>query len=873
DYYVMSVYGLKNKIEIPVTEKMTSNIAVSISYFKNNDFVDRGTYILTPETDTGLKLKITPDKPDYEPRGHASFKIEAKYCNNKPATAQVTLGIVDDAIFQLYNPGSLYNSIAVGFLDQFKILYSKSVQTVNSEDYNDKANRNYFFDRRLKDSCLPTVDLDNPNAGKICFYEIPREYNAKANEYKGEIRFNFPDTCYFNPNIITDQNGEAIVHFELPDSLTTWNSRALAVTADSKFGEDQIRVTASKKVMARVVTPRFLTERDEAVITGIVHNNLTSEKNIAIELQAEGAEIISPARRETVVSANGVAKTDWKVKVNKPGKAKFTLFAMTDEVSDAEERTIPVVNHGFEKTDSKSGKTDTSQKLMFDLPQTCDLNTGEHNITMYSNLSVIVFPALDYLVNYHYGCTEQTMSRFLPLVITSRAYKNFKLTNSQLNENMPAIVREGLDRLYNYQHSDGGWGWWKEDDSSIWMTAYVVYGLSVASEKNYEIEYSCISNGKNWLNEHFPDANLTEKTYILYALSYAGDPCSKRAAELFKMKDKMNNYSLALLALILEKEKLHDEALSVLKTLEKKASIHDDTAHWTGDYKYYGWCGNIDEVTSFALMAFIKIEPGNPICARSVNYLLKNMKNGYWYSTRATAISVIAITDYIKTIEEPAINFSVRVSANNREAGYFEFAGAVKDGEPVKKLKLPAELLNNGKNEIELQKSGTGRLYYSMLLKYYDSDENLKPVNKGFEVKREYFLISQEKDEKGNRKLIPLEGKPIVLKSQDQILVKLTVKSEQVCQYMILEDPKPAGCEVLTSFTDHSWRYSGMEFRDEKTAFFASYVDPGTTTYEYRMIAETPGTFHAMPAKAWMMYTPGMEGSSAESIFVIEDKK
>ena len=45
-----------------------------------------------------------------------------------------------------------------------------------------------------------------------------------------------------------------------------------------------------------------------------------------------------------------------------------------------------------------------------------------------------------------------------------------------------AKMQAGLDRLKDYQHDDGGWGWWKEDDSRVYMTAYVVGGIGQGAQ-------------------------------------------------------------------------------------------------------------------------------------------------------------------------------------------------------------------------------------------------------------------------------------------------------------------------------------------------------------------------------------------------------
>ena len=108
---------------------------------------------------------------------------------------------------------------------------------------------------------------------------------------------------------------------------------------------------------------------------------------------------------------------------------------------------------------------------------------------------------------------EQTVSRFLPTVITARTLKQLGLAPEDVAgrmfggiepasasathprgkhslEQMDRMTKAALERLYDFQHSDGGWGWWKEGESDHWMTAYVVWGLSLAQEAEVDVRES-----------------------------------------------------------------------------------------------------------------------------------------------------------------------------------------------------------------------------------------------------------------------------------------------------------------------------------------------------------------------------------------------
>ena len=99
-----------------------------------------------------------------------------------------------------------------------------------------------------------------------------------------------------------------------------------------------------------------------------------------------------------------------------------------------------------------------------------------------------LFGALDYLTSYPYGCTEQTMSSFLPNVIVAQTLKEVKTASLRATNDLDKKVQRGLDRLYEYQHQDGGWGWWKDDQTDPFMTAYVVDGLTLARGAGFAVE-------------------------------------------------------------------------------------------------------------------------------------------------------------------------------------------------------------------------------------------------------------------------------------------------------------------------------------------------------------------------------------------------
>ena len=95
------------------------------------------------------------------------------------------------------------------------------------------------------------------------------------------------------------------------------------------------------------------------------------------------------------------------------------------------------------------------------------------------------------------------MSSFLPNIIVTQAVNELGLKVSLDTAAVQQKIRAGLDRLYNFQHEDGGWGWWETDESHPFMTAYVVAGLTQAKAAGVQVDAERIERGAEWVGKAF----------------------------------------------------------------------------------------------------------------------------------------------------------------------------------------------------------------------------------------------------------------------------------------------------------------------------------------------------------------------------------
>src|ERR1019366_4024600 len=143
--------------------------------------------------------------------------------------------------------------------------------------------------------------------------------------------------------------------------------------------------------------------------------------------------------------------------------------------------------------------------------------------------------------------------------------------------------------------------------------------------------------------------------------------------------------------------------------------------------------------------------------------------------------------------------------------------------------------------------------------KYY----KLTAVDKEIKVQGSHGQAADQKVEKYERaELQNLAG----LKSGDLVEVELEIDSKNDYEYLAFEDMKPAGFEPLLVRSGYNANDMGayMELRDEKVCFFVRALARGKHSVSYRMRAEIPGKFSALPAKASAMYAPELKANSDE---------
>ncbi len=707
---------------------------------------------------------------------------------------------------------------------------------------------------------------------------------------EAEVRSDFRDAVMWSPFTRTGTDGYADVQVKYPDNLTSWRITSRVITNDTKVGQSTKTVITRKDLLVRLEAPRFMREKDEVTISAIVHNYLPSEKRTKVSFKYENASLISGKEtNEIVLKPDSEQRLDIVIRADNPtGSAILYAEALTNEESDAMELKVPLQPTGLKLTKNLiadfADMSRTENKSM-DIPAGTDLRSAGMLITVDPSLASTILTSMDDLIGYPYGCVEQTMSRFLPTIIVANAFGKL---NAPINEvtqrELPKMVAKGLSRLYSFQHSDGGWGWWENDQSNPFMTAYVIYGLSIANETGYPVNKISLARGIGSIRNLLASSGIenTTRAYMLYSLAIASSKDHELVREeLNKLnKSELNNYAKSLIALTWKLIGDNSRAKEAIADLEKSVIKlqGEGAAYWEGKQFHYNWQDDKVQTTAMALKALVNIDETSELKDMVIRWLVMQRQGTSWRSTQETAIIIYSVVDYLKTSQELDPDYQVSVYVNDRNVLQKQMTKndvfTKSDG-----IRIESKDLLSGANNIRIEKSGKGKVYFTAALNYYKPFEQVRAEEDGYRVEKEIFVLNKYEEYGGDRftyKPVSFTGS---VKSGDVMLVKLKVHTKKDDNnYFMLEDPLPSGVEYVKDdwsfpiegadnyrgYNGYYWRwwYADKDVRDDKVVFFATYFGKGVHEFSYLMRAEIPGEYSVNPAKGSLMYYPEVYGNT-----------
>ncbi|MBI4613571.1 MAG: hypothetical protein HY720_08185 [Planctomycetes bacterium] len=971
-------------VPVKIEKGSVPNFFVEATLVSDGKVFQEVREIVVPPTEGMVEISVEPDKKEYKPGEEGTLVVRTTTPDGKPVSAQVAIAAYDRSVLYIQpeitpDPRAYFWGQKRWHSPQLATSLAYLFQSYESLAYPDRQVyvggvpegwSGFFQDRLQQGGGLGASFGDEAKAGSAAPGPAGapaaeegradrREADGSANGERAKkdggekgqadgkpgapppaykeatVRKDFADTAFWKALATTDEEGKTTVRFKYPENLTTWRVRVHGMTEAVRVGSASTETVTTKKLLVRLQAPRFFVEKDQVTLSANVHNYLDTAKKVKVSISVTKERMSEPedATREIEVEANGEKRVDWTVTVLSEGEATIQVSALTDEESDAMEMKFPVLVHGMEKMVALTGilrpQGGDVSVAKFTVPQERRPEASRLEVRFSPTLAGAMLDALPYLLDYPYGCTEQTLSRFVPAVqvrkflarqgvsLQELAERHAALNPGELgdpkervtrqwgiagvfrDEVMNDIIAAGLDRIRSFQHGDGGWGWWQDGESSVYITAHVLDALLDARDADLDIPDDVLQRGLAYLQGRVvTDAKeweekpwlANDQVFSAYVLARMKAPNQELDKLLFEHRANLSVYGKGLLSMALrlagEKENA-DVALQNMNQYLERDPENQTAWYRTPEAGWWYWWNNDVESAAIGLEALLLANPADERAPELVKWLLANRRNGYyWRSTRDTARVVSAFYEFLRATKEDESDYSLSIRVDGREVKKVTITPRdllALDNSVV----LTGDALAGGEHTLEFVREGKGAVYWNAYLSYFTLEEDIPAAGLEIKVDRTYFLLKrveyvekvtgargQEVEEKRVRyEKVALKTGDAV-DSGDVILVELMIESKNDYDYLVFEDMKPAGCEpvALTSGASYGELVANMELRDEKVAFFIGWLSQGKHKVEYRLRAEVPGVFHALPTKAWAMYAPELKANADEVRLGIRDR-
>ena len=875
---------------LPLSDEDAPTVYFSAVLLSGNNF--RVGYVeleIAPDAQL-LNVSLTSQPSRSEPGGDVSFGILVTDAQGSPVQGEFSLAVVDLAALALADPNSL--PIETAFYEKSSLGIRTNLSMSGDSVYG--------------------IFLEQGGLG-----------GGGGGEDISVVRDNFPDTAYWNAEVLTDANGQAQVSVVLPDNLTTWHVDLRGVTKDTLVGSAEMQVVSTKDVLIRPVTPRFMVVGDHVEMAAIVHNNTAAALTGTVTLQAIGFLLDDPEmiEQEISVPAGGRTKVSWWGTAQDSAVAELLFnseFGSYQDITRPIWGSLPILRYTSPQSFVTAGTLEEagSKTEAISLPRSFIPTGGKLEVELSPSLSAAILDSLEAIpVPPSYASNEEILSYLLPNIETYQALQTAGLDDPELKQRLEASLDEGVRHLLSRQNEDHGWGWYATSTNfndgigvqaspSIggggrkgdpYLSAYILFGLWQAREAGTYIDETVFVNAREYIHvASLPiigsaSTETWEKgrlAFYQYVMQMTGGADAVAVDQLDLWREELSPWAQALLALTLESRTPGDtRARSLLANLEASALRSASGAHWESDSTSWRNPGTPNYTTATVIYALAQQDPANPLLQDAVRYLSAHRNiHGYWNSTYENSWSLLALTEVMKGAGELNASFDFSADLNGASIS----AGQANALVPVTASTLLDGLQLALPNALNITRAeGVGRLYYRAALFADRAAETAPALNQGMEISRVYtdFDCEEECPPLSTAQLIP----------GAKLKVQLTLNLPEDSYYVMVEDAFPAGTEILnqrlktaqlgepsesTELYDPEnpfangwgwWLFSDPQIGDERIEWAADYLPAGTYVLSYTLIPLQAGEYRVLPAHAWQSYFPEVQGTSAGEVFRIRE--
>ncbi|MCO6430864.1 MAG: large extracellular alpha-helical protein [Deltaproteobacteria bacterium] len=884
-------------VEVPITEEMLPGFYFSLVVMSPRvdkpieNMVDLGkpsfkmgyTKINVNDEAKMLRVEVKADKEVYKPRETVNVVLQTA----SPEAVEFAIAVLDEAVFDMIQSGSEYFDPYAGF---YKLA---GLDVKNFNLIKQLVGRQKFERKGANPGGSGGSDLD--------------------------LRSIFKFVSYWNPSVKADKEGRATISFQLPDNLTGWRVLAMAATATDRMGLGEGNFKVNQPTEIRPALPNQVVEGDSFDAKFTVMNRTEETRKLAVELKAQGDPLsesavrmveieIAPFKRETV---------SLPLATSKDGVIDFTVSAGDTFDRDALKSTLNVHKlKALESAASYATTTESEAGETFQIPSEIRSDVGTIGVVASSSVLGGMDKSFEYIRSYPYSCWEQKLTKAVMashyLALQAYLPKDFRW------EGAKKLLEQTLKEAESFQAPNGGMCFYtaRDEYGNHYLSAYTALAFSWLKESGYQIPQRVEERLDNFLLELLrkdvmPDfyskgMASSVRAVALAALAPRGKVTLSDLQRFYPHIKQMDLFGRANFLTALShvsgtsemQQKVSEMLLASTNETGGKIIFTEEL-----DSGFARLLHSVPRTSCTAVSALLnqrknasKTNSAQTLPSDTYFKLIRPITDyrkakGRWENTQENVFCLNTFINYSREFENQAPNFKLSAFLDGESLGEGKFTSFRAEPLQLERDIRPSDL--GQEIRLKLEKSGSGRVYYSGRLTYSPQTLKAEPINSGMELRREYSV-----ERGGEWKLLE---RPFKIKVGELVKVDLYLSLPAARNYVVVDDPVPGGLEPVNrdlatasvvdarkgdykptfgsfwfrhddwvQFGIALWGFYHQELRHEAVRYYSEYLAPANYHLSYTAQAIAPGRFSVLPAHAEEMYDPDIFGQSTPEELWVE---
>ncbi|HPO99485.1 MAG TPA: alpha-2-macroglobulin family protein [bacterium] len=890
-----------NEIRFPVTPGMSPSARLVAYMIQPNNEVSADVLPFDVEMTSTTRLNATFSAEEVKPGDPVTLSVQSE------GQSMVGLALVDESVFALVkgrlNLRNVFAELERIFMEpQIEIHQDPNQGPIGYRTISaGKGSADILNDNNLQ--ILTTEGLSVPKAQPMdpwSLWGIPgirknlppemlgpvADFDATAGGAEGQtayqepsrVRTFFPETWLWSPELLTDEQGSAVLNLTAPDSITTWKLHALS-TSPKGVGITEGSLRVFQDFFVEPDLPYSVIRGDEFPMRVRVFNYTDSEQSIRITLEdPESLGLTGDAEQIIQVPGHSGRSAVFTLKPTTVGLLPVSLIAQSANRADALRKDLRVEPEGLRREIVHNGSLVDAAEVTIDLSMPNPLirlpedipfeeivvpDSEKLRVAVTASLLGQALDGLGDLLGMPYGCGEQNMIFLAPDIEILRYLKATGQSIPELRAKAEFFIMTGYQRELTFQRDDGSFSAFGQQDESgsLWLTAFVLSTFSNAREVQ-TIDDTVLANAAKWITDRQKadgswepvgfvihselvggqNGNLALSAFVTMALLEYGhaDPALvKKAVSYLESQitaEKMDSYVLSLITYALMKAG-SPAADTALEKLIGQAIVDGNGTHWEP---------HPIETTGYAAMA---LTAKNRVEAQSALRWLAAQRNslGGYGTTQDTVVALKALTAAAVT-QSRNLDARVEVIVNGQSVKTFTLNEANFD--VLQALELaPAD-------QITLKSSGKGTVMYQ-ILHAFNIPVFLEPV--------------------GQDMLLTVKYSTDHIQVDDIVDVQVTVNYmgiEKKTSMAIVDVSVPTGFSVLADSLNRVRGIQGVsriEQAGRKIIFYLESLTSGEPfEFAFQVKADMPVKVDSGTSAAYLYYKPETRAETGGVSLIVE---